>query len=601
MLRIKHIITLCFLLFAFCINLSAHTEYVDSMFRVSIKDEQIKDSTLADRLNYNLFKAKEYQFKGMHEEALLLLNTNLKLGLDTIDYPKHICGTSAYLAYSSYYKLEKYPNALSAINLANKIDPDNTLYLKHLAIMRQGYQQYDEAIELFKKLNKLEPYNSKNIYNLCNLYIHIQQFNKALKELNKYEKLEGESLETLALRASIFKQSDKTSKIEKLIVNYIDKHPEEHYEASFILNNFYLGEQDIEKSFVLLNNLNKQYPNDVNILLALAEYYKKTDNEPLHEQYTFNAIKTTDIPAANAIKLARPFISGYLQNSDTANIQSTINQLNSIYPNNIHLLELKADIYKAQRDTAHWIDALYEIRKIKTDESIDLQLITLIDITGNKTDLIQFAKEGYQKFQKDHWAYYYLLSFIRNEMTDTFLTESFNILPNIITPRFKSLIYQIIGDTYSTLSNDSLAMQMYDSCLVYDPNNSGVLNNMAYNITKMPNPDLKKAEKMAAKALELDPESTYILDTYAWILFLQGDNFLSEFYFEKLLRIEKSNNQEHSIETLYHIGCLYLKTNRIDQAKIMWQQALDIYNNNPESFKEKNIIESIKQFLNDNE
>jgi tetratricopeptide (TPR) repeat protein len=159
----------------------------------------------------------------------------------------------------------------------------------------------------------------------------------------------------------------------------------------------------------------------------------------------------------------------------------------------------------------------------------------------------------------------------------------------------------MIGDIYSSQNQDSLAMTMYDSCLVYDPNNSGALNNVAYNITKQPNPDLKKAEKMAAHALEIDPESIYILDTYAWILFLRGDNFLSEFYFDKLLRVEKAQNTEPTIETLYHIGCLYLKTNRIEQAKQMWQKALDIYNQNPDNFDEKEIITTIQNFFNDNE
>lgn len=159
----------------------------------------------------------------------------------------------------------------------------------------------------------------------------------------------------------------------------------------------------------------------------------------------------------------------------------------------------------------------------------------------------------------------------------------------------------MIGDIYSSQNQDSLAMTMYDSCLVYDPNNSGALNNVAYNITKQPNPDLKKAEKMAAHALEIDPESIYILDTYAWILFLRGDNFLSEFYFDKLLRVEKAQNTEPTIETLYHIGCLYLKTNRIEQAKQMWQKALDIHNQNPDNFDEKEIITTIQNFFNDNE
>jgi tetratricopeptide (TPR) repeat protein len=158
----------------------------------------------------------------------------------------------------------------------------------------------------------------------------------------------------------------------------------------------------------------------------------------------------------------------------------------------------------------------------------------------------------------------------------------------------------MIGDIYSSQNQNTLAMEMYDSCLVYDPNNSGALNNVAYNITKQPNPDLKRAEKMAAKALEIEPESIYVLDTYAWILFLLGDNFLSEFYFDKLLRIEKEQNLKPSIETLYHLGCLYLKTNRIEQTKELWLKALNLYNENPDNFDEKEIINTIQNFFNDN-
>ena len=72
-----------------------------------------------------------------------------------------------------------------------------------------------------------------------------------------------------------------------------------------------------------------------------------------------------------------------------------------------------------------------------------------------------------------------------------------------------------------------------------------------------------------------------------------------EFYFDKLLRIENYN--ELSIETLYHIGCLYLKTNRIDKAKEYWRKALEIYNQDPDSFNEKDIIETIIIFFENNE
>ena len=579
-----------------CIGLSAHTEYADSMFRASIQAEQLKDSTHRDSVIYTIFQAKDLQLKGNHKEAINLL---YKVLWDGHKNDPQLNALSHYMVYESQYELKQYSDAIQSIEIANMLEPNNTLYLKCYALMLQGFQQYHKAITQFQRLNKLEPYNTENIYTLCNLYIKTYQYSKAHKELDKYEKLEGESIESVATRANILKHSNKAHKIEPLILKYIDKHPEDHYNASFVLNNVYVVENETEKSCKLLTSLNQQYPNDANILMLLAEHYKRADNDSLNEQYTIEAINTTDIPTAQAIQLSRPFLAGYLHDNDSIGLNRTLELLNRVYPNDIAVLELQADIYKSQQDTLRWKQTLYKIREQKDDDKIDLELVKISEAQNNSKELLTLTKEGYQKFNSDKWAFFYLISLRHNQMTDSLFAEGFRILPSITTPTFKSLIYQTIGDTYYAIDNEPLAMQMYDSCLVYDPNNANVLNNVAYNITKHTNPDLKKAEKMAAKAIELEPDNTYIIDTYAWILFLQGDNFLSEFYFDKLLRIENYN--ELSIETLYHIGCLYLKTNRIDKAKEYWRKALEIYNQDPDSFNEKDIIETIIIFFENNE
>ena len=466
--------------------------------------------------------------------------------------------------------------------------------------MEYGFQQFDLAIKHYKELNKRQPYNSNNIYTLSQVYLQNKQYNKALKELEKYQLLEGHSVNILSQRAEILLQNNKAKNAEKEIINYIKQYPEDNFEASFLLANIYKIKGENEKRLAIYNQLNQKYPNNGSVLLSLAQYYKESDDN-LYEKYTIDAVKSTLFNATDAVKIIRPILAGYVQNNDTTNIHPLLNTLIQIYPNETPIIELKADVYKALKDTINWRTILYDLRKIKDkDEILDFELVTLAESLRNNQEIYNLTKEGYNKYQNDKWAYYYIISLAQNQMTDTLVNESHRILPTLTNSNIKSRIYQIVGDTYSSQNQDSIAMIMYDSCLVYDPNNSGALNNVAYNITKQPNPDLKKAEKMAARALELDPESIYILDTYAWILFLRGDNFLSEFYFEKLLRIEKEQNIEPSIETLYHIGCLYLKTNRIEQAKEMWRKALNIYNENPDSFNEKEIITTIQNFFNDN-
>ncbi len=582
------------------IDLSAHEEYADSMFRAQIAKEQLTDSTLYDQLFYNLFNAKKYKLKGQINEAANQLVKNIELDTNIL-YPE-LYATSSFQLYQILYEAQQYSEAFHFIKLAHQHNPNNNIYLRDLAWMEYGFQQYDLAIKHFKELNKRLPYNSDNIYSLCQIYLQDKQYNKALKELEKYQFLEGNSVQILAQRTAIHEQSGKPQKAEKEILNYINEHPENKLEASLLLSRIYLKNNKNTESLNLLLNLNTEYPDDGTILTSLADHYKNTDNDSLYEKYSLDAVKSATFNAATAVKIIRPILSGYVQSNDTTKINPLLNTLTHIYPNESPIIELHADVYKALKDTSNWRSSLYELQKIRNnDKVLDFQLVTLAESLLDNKEIYKLTKEGYDKYGDDTWAYYYIISLVKNDMTDSIITESNRLLPSITTPNIKSRLYQMLGDTYSSQNQDTLAMMMYDSCLVYDPNNSGALNNVAYNITKQPNPDLKKAEKMAAKAIELDPESIYILDTYAWILFLQGDNFLSEFYFDKLLRVEKEQGLQPSIETLYHIGCLYLKTNRIEQAKEIWHQALELYNTDPENFNEKDIIQTIQNFFNDNE
>ena len=522
MLKIKHIITLTFILCSFCISLSAQKEYADSIFHASIAEEQIKDSTLEDKLKHNLFEAKKLQLKGKHTEALNLLNKNIFIN-STAEYSE-LYSATAFLLYESYKEIGKNHDAISCIDLAHYVSPKNIDYLRELATTQYNFKYYDLAIENFKKLNKLNPYNTNDIYNLFEAYLQTSQYKNALKELNNYEKLEGHSIHILAYRVAIHQILGQSKKSEKEIIKYIAKYPEDHYDASMLLHDMYFKSNKTQKAIDLLNSLNIKYKNDPNILLKLANIYNITNQDSLYQQYTIQAIKTNNLPVKKTIEVIRPIISGYIQNADTSNISFTLNTLTSLYPNDADILTLQADIFKAQKDTINWKETLYKKRKLTNDENVNIELISIAEQQKDKKEILSLTKEGYYKYKTDPWALYYIISLAQNEQNDTLILESEQILPQIETANIKSDIFQIIGDIYQSQEKTSQAMQMYDSCLVYDPNNTGALNNIAYNITKESNPDLKKAEKMAAKALELNPETTYILDTYAWILFLQGDN-----------------------------------------------------------------------------
>ena len=63
-----------------------------------------------------------------------------------------------------------------------------------------------------------------------------------------------------------------------------------------------------------------------------------------------------------------------------------------------------------------------------------------------------------------------------------------------------------------------------------------VLNNYAYFLS-LEKKDLKKAERMSALAVKLEPNNSTYLDTYAWIFFVQGNYTLAKIYIETAVRL----------------------------------------------------------------
>lgn len=86
----------------------------------------------------------------------------------------------------------------------------------------------------------------------------------------------------------------------------------------------------------------------------------------------------------------------------------------------------------------------------------------------------------------------------------------------------KSVYEQTLGDVLYAAGQKDSAYSAYDRALVYNPDNAGVLNNVAYFMA-LDGDSLDKAEQYIRRALHFDPENPTYIDTYAWVLFKQKD------------------------------------------------------------------------------
>ena len=111
----------------------------------------------------------------------------------------------------------------------------------------------------------------------------------------------------------------------------------------------------------------------------------------------------------------------------------------------------------------------------------------------------------------------------------------------------------------------------YDEALKYNDNNIVVLNNYAYFLS-LDKKDLKKAERMSAQCIKLEPDNATYLDTYAWIFFVQGNYTLAKIYIESAL--EKDTTK--SAELVDHYGDILFMTGDKDGAVAQWKKAREM-------------------------
>ncbi len=89
---------------------------------------------------------------------------------------------------------------------------------------------------------------------------------------------------------------------------------------------------------------------------------------------------------------------------------------------------------------------------------------------------------------------------------------------------------------------------------------------------------LQKAEKMSKRSIDIEPENSSSLDTYAWIMFLKRDYKTALEYIEKAM--ENADSERNNAELLEHYGDILFMLGRPDEALEQWKKALE---ENPDS------------------
>jgi tetratricopeptide (TPR) repeat protein len=129
--------------------------------------------------------------------------------------------------------------------------------------------------------------------------------------------------------------------------------------------------------------------------------------------------------------------------------------------------------------------------------------------------------------------------------------------------------YAVMGDILFQKDRQREAFAAYDSCLQWKSDNISCMNNYAYYLS-LKGENLDKAEEMSFKTIKAEPKNATYLDTYAWILFMQGRYAEARIYIDQALQ----NDSTIGAVVTEHAGDIYAMAGDIEGAVNLWQQAL---------------------------
>jgi tetratricopeptide (TPR) repeat protein len=471
--------------------------------------------------------------------------------------------------------------ALDCLEKAVKIDPANWWYNVQLISMYSDLKNWKRAIELTVNLQKKYPEKDDVYSMLGTFYKETKEYDKAIAAYDKLESLntitETVSFEKFQLYILSNKAQKGVAEIDKLI----NKYPtESRYKV--LRGDIFMQQKMPAKAFEIYQNVLKDDPQNAYLYVSLSEYYKSVNKPDKAMESIVSALKCEQLDVDTKVTVLGQYVEKLVQDSTKlGETESLFKLLVERYP-----LEEKVHGYYAvflqyQKRNAEAISELETMINInpKNDQTW-IRLIQMYSLTKDFNQILTLTNRAIENLPKlPVWYFYKGIAQFQLADYKNALVSYQKGLP-LIAPEqaaLKSDFYAQMADIYYKLEQKDSAFVNYERSLAVNPKNNMVMNNYAYYLS-LEKTQLKKAERMSAKTVELEPKNSTYLDTYAWILYQEANYSLAKFYIERA--VENLTKEEEPGIILEHYGDILWMSGPENESKAMetWQKSYDAGN-----------------------
>lgn len=519
------------------------------------------------KFDYFYYEAANLKNAGKYDAAYDLFS--YCLSLDTASSP--------VLYELAMFQLQRNrpEKAVEMLKSAVAHSDDNFTYRMTLAGLYRNLGMYGEASDSYEELVKRYPDKSELNYYLADALTQEGEIGAAIDAYNVLESTMGMN-ETLSLQKfklyQTLKQPDKAfEEIEKLA----NKYPM-NARYRLLMGDLHLENEDTEKALACYQKAHEIDPDDPRYIVSMANYYDQTGDKEAAEQEIRDALVNEKLDVETKVGILSRYVQRLQQTQQgIENANSLFQTLLDQHPEDTELKLMYGSLLMAQQKEEEAKFQFQLVTEMEPSNEGAWQQLLNISLKGEDIpEVIRICTRCKELFPEAPEYYFYLgigyyMQEKYQESLDTYYA-GLKIIPegNGVV---KSNFYGQIGDLYYQMEKMDEAYKAYDEALKYNENNAPVLNNYSYFLT-LDKKDLKKAERMAAQCIKLEPDNATYLDTYAWVFFVQGNYTLAKIYIENALSKDKTN----SAELVDHYGDILYMSGEKDKALEQWKKAKEM-------------------------
>lgn len=434
--------------------------------------------------------------------------------------------------------------------------------------------QVQESMRVIKAYADSHPGNPEVLVRLADGYARNKDYKSAVAVYDSIEATQGKSIVVTTRKVSALQMMQDTAAAIAEVRSLLATAPR-NTSYNIALASIFQQYGQNDSALIYLDRAQQLEPDNGNTYLAKAQFYNLIGDSVNYDKQTYQALISKDLDVESKIDVLTDYIRHLLQAGDSSQrVEKLFDVLIEQHPHEPSIRSLYTDYLLARDNYAGAAEQLgYELDLTPTDADSWKKLMFIRMMAKDYPAAIQAANKALE-LNPDNMDLYQYIGPSYYEMKEYKLAiDTYDhalAKCDSTNQELRSDLLAGKGDVLAAQGDTTAAVAAYEQAIAIYATNSGALNNYAYLLT-ISGRDLDKAERMAAKAVQAQPDNVSFLDTYAWVFFKKKDYVMAQFYIESAV---KNSGSDVSKEVLSHYGDILWMQGKHDEAMKQWQEAL---------------------------